>query len=201
MTSATNAVLDAARGYTDTAIAQIPPPDFSTNNTALVETIDSVSPPPANYTNVSNAAMNAASRVSPTITNMIKIVGYGNAYWELLGGQTGWYFTGSNGHAYRIELNSDSNNTSNDVGSASDVLLASRKWVDDRYVKQDALTFDDEPTKGSNNPVKSGGIWSALWGALSALPTLLLLLAPFPAARLFAVRENGDIKIKETERE
>ena len=37
--------------------------------------------------------------------------------------------------------------------------------------------------------------------ALSALPTLLLLLAPFPAARLFALRENGDTKIKETERE
>ena len=37
--------------------------------------------------------------------------------------------------------------------------------------KQDALTFDNAPTSGSNNPVKSGGIWSALWGALSALPT------------------------------
>ena len=37
--------------------------------------------------------------------------------------------------------------------------------------KQDALTFDNAPTSGSNNPVKSSGIWSAIWGALSALPT------------------------------
>ena len=37
--------------------------------------------------------------------------------------------------------------------------------------KQDALTFDNAPTAGSNNPVKSGGIWSALWGALAARPT------------------------------
>lgn len=37
--------------------------------------------------------------------------------------------------------------------------------------KQDALTFDNAPTTGSNNPVKSGGIWSALWGVLAALPT------------------------------
>ena len=36
--------------------------------------------------------------------------------------------------------------------------------------KQDALTFDNAPTSGSANPVKSGGIWSAIWGALSALP-------------------------------
>ena len=28
--------------------------------------------------------------------------------------------------------------------------------------KQDALTFDDSPTSGSNNPVKSGGIYTAL---------------------------------------
>ncbi len=37
--------------------------------------------------------------------------------------------------------------------------------------KQDTLTFDNAPTTGSNNPVKSGGIWSAIWGALSAIPT------------------------------
>ena len=37
--------------------------------------------------------------------------------------------------------------------------------------KQDALTFDNAPTYNSQNSVKSGGIWSAIWGALSALPT------------------------------
>ena len=113
----------------ETIEATSPTPDFTTNNTALVDTIDAVSPPPANYANVSNAAMNAASKVSPTITNMIRFEGH-NAYWELFGGQTGWYFTVLNGNAYRIELNSDSYATSNDVGSASNVLLASRMWVD-----------------------------------------------------------------------
>lgn len=34
--------------------------------------------------------------------------------------------------------------------------------------KQDRLTFDDEPTAGSNNPVKSGGIKSALDDKLDA---------------------------------
>lgn len=182
--------------------------DFSTNNAALVETIDSVSPPPANYANVSNAAMNAASRVSPTITNMIKIVGYGNANWELFGGQSGWYFKDSNGNNYRIDLNSDSFATSNDVGSASNVLLASRKWVDDRYVKQDALTFDDEPTKGSNNPVKSGGIWSALWGELDSIPYSLTSMydwakcsfaSPFAIAPKFELGDTyavGDVRIE-----
>ena len=60
VTSATNAVLDAARGYTDTAISQIPEPDFSTNNTALVETIEATAPAPGNYAAVSNAAVYAA---------------------------------------------------------------------------------------------------------------------------------------------
>ena len=60
VTSATNAVLDAARGYTDTAIAQIPAPDFSTNNTALVDTIEATAPAPGNYAAVSNAAVYAA---------------------------------------------------------------------------------------------------------------------------------------------
>lgn len=60
VTTATNDVLDAARGYTDTAIAQIPEPDFSTNNAALVETIEATAPAPGNYAAVSNAAVYAA---------------------------------------------------------------------------------------------------------------------------------------------
>ncbi|MBR4258561.1 MAG: hypothetical protein IKQ17_05985 [Kiritimatiellae bacterium] len=44
------------------AISQIPPPDFSTNNTELVETIEATSPAPGDYAAVSNAAMTALSR-------------------------------------------------------------------------------------------------------------------------------------------
>lgn len=34
--------------------------------------------------------------------------------------------------------------------------------------KQDALTFDDAPTSGSANPVKSGGVYTALGGKVNA---------------------------------
>ena len=50
--------------------------------------------------------------------------------------------------------------------------------------KQDALTFDNAPTSGSNNPVKSGGIWSAIWGALAALPTGFTSLYDWVVAQL-----------------
>lgn len=42
------------------AISQIPPPDFSTNNTELVETIEAKAPSPGDYAAVSNAAVHAA---------------------------------------------------------------------------------------------------------------------------------------------
>ena len=35
--------------------------------------------------------------------------------------------------------------------------------------KQDALTFDETPTSGSRNPVRSGGIYTALQGKQSTL--------------------------------
>ena len=41
------------------AVAAIPAPDYSTNNAALVETIQAKAPAPGNYAAVSNAAMNA----------------------------------------------------------------------------------------------------------------------------------------------
>lgn len=36
--------------------------------------------------------------------------------------------------------------------------------------KQDKLTFETTVIRGSDNPVKSSGIWAAIWGALTALP-------------------------------
>ncbi len=45
------------------AVAVLPAPDFTTNNTVLVETIEATAPAPGNYAAVSNAAMNAAERV------------------------------------------------------------------------------------------------------------------------------------------
>lgn len=38
--------------------------------------------------------------------------------------------------------------------------------------KQDTLTFDDSPTENSNNPVESGGIYTALSGKVDTLVSL-----------------------------
>ncbi len=43
----------------ETIQAKTPSPDFTTNNTALVETIEATAPAPGNYSIVSNRAMNA----------------------------------------------------------------------------------------------------------------------------------------------
>lgn len=43
----------------ETIQAKTPVPDFTTNNTALVETIEATAPAPGNYSVVSNRAMNA----------------------------------------------------------------------------------------------------------------------------------------------
>lgn len=141
--------------------------NFWIGDTNLATWVSTLAPAPSNYAAVSNAAMNAASRVDPTITNMIRLVGYGNSRWELFGGQTGWYFTDTNGNAYRIEFNSDSFATSNDVGSASDVLLASRKWVYDRYLPKSGGTVTGALTVQENLTVGEGsatGLYSVSEG-------------------------------------
>ena len=51
------------------AISQIPPPDFSTNNVALVETIEATAPAPGDYEIVSNKAMTAVQPGSLSFTN------------------------------------------------------------------------------------------------------------------------------------
>ena len=51
------------------------------------------------------------------------------------------------------------------VNSKSSVLTHKRKHnllVDEVSKKQDELTFDDVPTENSDNPVKSGGVFSGL---------------------------------------
>ena len=44
------------------------------------------------------------------------------------------------------------------------------RW-EPQYSVEGVITFDDYVTKTSGNGVKSSGIWSAIWGALSTLPT------------------------------
>lgn len=58
--TAVAAAATASTNYTDTAISQIPAPDFTSSNTTLVATIEENAPAPGNYAAVSNAAMSAA---------------------------------------------------------------------------------------------------------------------------------------------
>ena len=52
-------IAQAATNYTDSAIAEIPAPDFSPSNATLVATIEATSPAPGDYATVSNKAMTA----------------------------------------------------------------------------------------------------------------------------------------------
>lgn len=60
------------------AVAAIPSPDFTTNNAALVETIQETAPAPGNYSAVSNAAMSAAAATNDFLRNNGQAVMNGN---------------------------------------------------------------------------------------------------------------------------
>ena len=70
----TNAV-NAANQYTDAATNAIPRPDFSTNNAALVATIEATASTPGNYEAVSNAAMNAVQLIGIHAVSLISVAG------------------------------------------------------------------------------------------------------------------------------
>ncbi len=61
-------IAQAATNYTDSAIAEIPAPDFSPSNATLVATIEATSPAPGDYATVSNKAMTALQEHQP-LTN------------------------------------------------------------------------------------------------------------------------------------
>ncbi len=52
---------------------------------------------------------------------------------------------------------------------------------------------DDTVARASGNPVKSSGIWSAIWGALTALPTGVASLYDWVVAQLAGKRGLGDL--------
>ena len=55
-------------------------------------------------------------------------------------------------------------------GADLTLVTTGEKYIWDH--KQDALTFDDSPTSGSNNPVKSGGVYTALNGKQDTISDL-----------------------------
>lgn len=59
-------------------------------------------------------------------------------------------------------------------------------------------TVDDTVTRASTNPVKSFGIWGAIWGALTALPTGFTALYDWVVAQLAGKRGLDDLAVYES---
>ena len=52
------------------------------------------------------------------------------------------------------------------------------------------IEYDDEPTEGSQKAVRSGGIWSAIWGTLAALPAGFTSIYDWCAAKIKLIEES-----------
>lgn len=64
-----------------------------------------------------------------------------------------------------------------------------------QYAVEGVITFDDTVTRTSANGVKSSGIWSAIWGALSALPTGFTSLYDWCVAQIAKLRDKTDLNV------
>lgn len=62
-----------------------------------------------------------------------------------------------------------------------------------QYPVEGAIVADDNVTKTSTNPVKSSGIWAAIWGALSAIPAGFTSLYDWVVAQLGQKRNYTDL--------
>lgn len=62
--------------------------------------------------------------------------------------------------------------------------------LDDRPTIPSAVTVDDVVTHDGANPVKSSGVWAAIWGALVALPTGVASLYDWCVAQLAGKQDS-----------
>jgi len=80
-------------------------------------------------------------------------------------------------------------------------------YIDDRALKiwngaawvtisGGSINVDDAVTRTGANPVKSSGVWGAIWGALTLLPTGFSSLYDWCVAQLMAKRDYGDLSYK-----
>ncbi|MBO7689035.1 MAG: hypothetical protein J6V72_21835 [Kiritimatiellae bacterium] len=65
-------------------------------------------------------------------------------------------------------------------------------WVS---ISGGSIDVDDEVTRTSANAVKSSGIWGAIWGALTALPTGVASLYDWCVAQLAGMRGKTDLAV------
>ena len=100
-----------------------------------------------------------AKEIVDSHTNMTKLtydvnMFYNNMTWDFIYDGTYWVY-----------LNRDNNTTYTSKAASSGGTATSLCTTGEKYTwnnKQNALTFDNSPTQNSNNPVKSGGIYTAL---------------------------------------
>lgn len=64
-----------------------------------------------------------------------------------------------------------------------------------QFPVEGVMTVDQSVTKDSQNPVNGGGVWSAIWGALTALPTGFSSLYDWCAAQLAGKADDADVAL------
>ena len=173
------------------AVAAIPSPDYSTNNTELVETIQAEAPAPGDYATVSNRAMNAASRADVEagwwsewtilrdgvdVTAQVEQPYYETDpeaahqdVWVIEGsyvpGDSGIITDGSQPDAVSLSWDGfDQGDTRHAYTATRHRVAAPVPTKPEDIGAQAALTFDTTPMAGSTNPVTSCGIKTALDG-------------------------------------
>ena len=67
-----------------------------------------------------------------------------------------------------------------------------------QYAVEGVIAYDNTVTRTSANGVKSSGIWSAIWGALSALPTGFSSLYDWCVAQLAGKADKSDLALRPT---
>ncbi len=66
-----------------------------------------------------------------------------------------------------------------------------------QYPIEGVIAYDNTVTRSSANGVKSSGIWSAIWGALAALPTGFTSLYDWCVAQIAKLRDKLDLAVYE----
>lgn len=85
---------------------------------------------------------------------------------------------------------------------AAKTMKVAVQEVDDWYTfavdaAAQSIEIDNTVTRTSANPVKSSGIWSAIWGALTAVPAGFSSLYDWCVAKLGEKRDLDDLKVYE----
>lgn len=113
---------------------------------------------------------------------------YGTTYYRLVGSDDNntWTFVALSDEGLLQSLTCDTE----DAWESDSFLLAKDS---DLATKQDTLTFDNSPVQNSSNPVKSGGIYTALAGKQATISDLSAIRSGASAGATAYQKPNGGI--------